>query len=164
MSQPLGSRLSWARDFAIIGAVTGFAAPAPFWWGNFTYLGACAGAGAVVGALLGVVMAGALVGPFARWPFGVLLLFGLGVGAAWGASAAYLGGVAGFGTPAHDKLELAKLSSMAGAVAGAVQLGWFWLPYVLRKSRGLSGVPIVVASCLISGALGFAALAALRLL
>ena len=38
---PLGSSVAWLRDFGLIGAVTGAAAPAFFWWHQPEYLAAC---------------------------------------------------------------------------------------------------------------------------
>ncbi len=153
---PLGTRVAWMRDFAIIGAFSGALAPAFFWSHQTGYLAACGVGGAALGVLLGLVLPPLLLGPVARWPFGVLLVLGLGVGALWGAGAGFVGGVTQFGV--HDRLQLAALSTTCGAIAGALQLGWFWLPYTLRKARGRSTWPVVVAACLVSGGLGIAAL------
>ena len=156
-SSPLGSRVAWLRDFALIGAVSGAAAPAFYWWQQPSYLVACGAIGAALGGLLGLVMRPLLLGPFARWPFGVLLLVGLGVGALWGGGTGLGGGIVGFGL--DDQLGLPFVSGLAGAFAGALQLGWFWLPYTLRHARGRPTWPIVAAACVLSGGLGFAALA-----
>lgn len=153
---PLGTRIGWMRDFALIGACSGAQAPAFFWANQPGYLAACGAGGALLGMALGLVLPPLLLGPVSRWPFGVLLLFGLGIGALWGAGAGLIGGVSQFGV--HDRLQLAALSTTCGAVAGALQLGWFWLPYTLRKARGRSTWLIVVAACLLSGGLGIAAL------
>lgn len=155
-NMPLGARLGWMRDFALIGAVSGAAAPAFFWWQQPSYLAACGAAGAALGVLLGLVLPPLLLGPVARWPFGVLLVLGLGVGAAWGGGTGLAGGLVGFGL--HDPMGLACVSGLCGAVAGALQLGWFWLPYALRKARGTRTWPVVAAACALSGGLGFAAL------
>lgn len=160
-SSPLGSTASWLRDFALIGAITGAAAPAFFWWQQPGYLIACGAIGATLGGLLGVGMRPLLLGPFARWPFGVLLLLGLGVGAVWGGGTGLGGGIVGFGL--DDQLGLPFLSGAAGAFAGALQLGWFWLPYTLRHARGRSTWPIVLAACTVSSGLGLAALALMSL-
>jgi len=161
-ASPLGARLSWMRDFALIGAASGAGAPALFWADRPGYLAACGVTGAVLGLLLGLLLPPLLLGPVSRWPFGVLLLVGLGVGVAWGGGAGYAGGLYSFG--ASDQMGLAWLSGACGAVAGALQLGWFWLPYTLRKAKAKSTWPIVLAACLFSGALGYAALSVLSVL
>lgn len=158
---PLGSSVAWLRDFGLIGAVTGAAAPAFFWWHQPEYLAACGAIGASLGGLLGLVMRPLLLGPFSRWPFGVLLVVGLGAGALWGGGTGLGGGIVGFGL--EDQMGLPFISGIAGAVAGALQLGWFWLPYTLRHARGRSTWPIVLAACLLSAGLGVAALALLSI-
>lgn len=158
---PLGARLAWMRDFALIGAVSGSAAPALFWLQAPGYLVACGVAGAALGLALGLLLPPLLLGPVSRWPFAVLLVVGLAVGAAWGGGTGLAGGLFAFG--AQDRMGLAWLSGACGAVAGAMQLGWFWLPYTLRKAKSRSTWPIVLAACLLSGGLGFAALSVLSL-
>jgi hypothetical protein len=49
-------------------------------------------------------------------------------------------------------------SGLFGALAGAIQLSWFWLPYAVRAGRGKSTWPIVTAAVVIGGAVGYAAL------
>lgn len=160
-SSPLGSVGAWLRDFTLIGAVTGAAAPACYWWHQPSYLVACGLIGGALGGLLGLVMRPLLLGPFSRWPFGVLLVFGLGVGALWGGGTGLGGGILGFGL--EDQMGLPFISGIAGAVAGALQLGWFWLPYTLRHARGRSTWPIVLAACVLSAGLGISALLLLSL-
>lgn len=154
--RPLGARLPWMRDFTLIGAISGAAAPALFWLDRPGYLAACGVAGAALGLLLGLFLPPLLLGPVSRWPFAVLLLLGLGAGAAWGGAAGLAGGLFSFGV--NDRMGLVWLSGTCGAVAGALQLGWFWLPYTLRKAKAKSTWPIVLAACLMSGGLGYAAL------
>jgi hypothetical protein len=163
MSNPLGSRLSWARDFAVIGAVTGFAAPAPYFWHDTEYLAACSGSGAVIGAVLGVATSRALLVWLSRWPFGVLLVLGLALGALWGGSTGFCGGALAL-DDAHAYVPLTPISAIAGAGAGMLQLGWFWLPYTLARAKGKSALAIVAAACVVSVALGFASLSIFHLI
>jgi hypothetical protein len=58
----------------------------------------------------------------------VLALGGVGVGAAWGAS---VGGIAGLALGLGPE-GLAVSMTVAGIV-GAIQFGWLWFPYVLKK-------------------------------
>lgn len=153
---PLGGRIAWMRDFSLIGACSGALAPAFFWSHQPGYLAACGIGGAALGIALGFLLPPLLLGPVSRWPFAVLVVAGVGVGALWGAGAGFIGGATQFGI--CDGLQLASLSATCGAIAGALQLGWFWLPYTLRKVRGRSTWPLVLAACVLSGGLGLAAI------
>ncbi len=161
----LGERRTWVRDLAIIGGVSGALAPAAvgmLFPGYVLLAGAFgAGSGAVVGHL-----ASAMLGKerIRRVPVAVLLVGGLGLGALWGALTG-LGaalGLGAFSAPGSGAVLLV-LSALLASVAGAIQLGWFWLPYAILRARGRRTWPLVVVASLLAPALGWAALAAFAL-
>ncbi len=148
--------LPWIRDFALVGAVTGFSAP--YWVVNaWTYASLTGLGGAVGGAALGAFSAWLLSGRARRWPRFSLLLLGPLFGAAWGATAALTTGVSSWWR------ELLWLSVALAAVAGALQLGWFWLAYAVRRVNQRSTWPVTVGAAALGGGLGWAALFAFGL-
>lgn len=154
--EPLAAhrRWPWVRDFTFVGGVTGFMAPYgvihDVEYASFTGLG-----GAVSGAVLGVFSAWLLSGFGRRWPKLVFLPVGLVLGALWGMAAAMTTVL----TPMRNLLELSLL--FAG-VAGALQLGWFWLGYCYRRVNRRSTFPVVLLASVLGGGLGWAGFAALR--
>lgn len=171
----IGARGAWIRDLALIGAASALAPAAVVLegpasmpsvdgvsvlaaWPAFV-VGALV-AGAATGALLGAAFPRLLLGPFSRLPVAVMLLVGAVIGAAWGG---IVGAAAALVEAEVGRMSLVParhfvaLGAGAGAVAGALQLGWFWLPYTLRRARGRPAWPVVVAACAVSAGLGRAA-------
>lgn len=141
-------RWPWVRDFALVGAVTGFSAPfAMLRFLEYSLLTALGGL--VGGAALGLFSAW-LIGRYARrWRRLVLFPLGLVVGALWGASA----GVATAFAP--QLRHLLVLSVVVAGFAGAAQLGWFWLVYSVRRVNHRSTWPVVLAASVLGGGLGW---------
>ena len=134
----VGAPLAWARDLALVGAVTTLAlgAVTPLsWW---TVL-AAASLAMIGGAALGAVVPRLLHRRVRRKPLVLLALAAVGLGACWGGGAGYLAAHL-TGGPWVRTTELA-------ATATAAQLGWLWLPLVLRRARGRSTVAYVLAAC-----------------
>lgn len=149
-------RWPWVRDFALVGAVTGFSAP----YAMLRYLeySLVTGLGGLLGgAALGLFSAW-LIGRYARrWRRLVLFPLGLVFGAAWGATA-------GAATAAVPELrKLLELSVIVAAFAGAAQLGWFWLVYSVRRVNQRSTWPVVLAASVLGGGLGWVGVLGLSL-
>lgn len=157
--------LSWARDFGLAGALTGFIAPASFLaftqgviW-SFT-VGAAA-MGALSGAVLGVGLRTLLRGRLRHVALWRMLLAAPFVGALWGGLAGGTGAVA-FSLSgdrfAHERLlDLVTVGMMFAAPVGAAQLAWLWLAYVYRRFRRLGTWPVVLGSALMSVPLAWTA-------
>ncbi|MDP1828138.1 MAG: hypothetical protein Q8L48_32985 [Archangium sp.] len=149
-------RWPWVRDFTFVGGVTGFMAPysviRDVGYASLTGLG-----GAASGAVLGVFSAWLLTGFGRRWPKLVFLPVGLVLGALWGMAAAAP-------TALTSMRNLLVLSLLFAGVAGALQLGWFWLSYCYRRVNRRSTFPVVLLASLLGGGLGWAGFAALALL
>jgi hypothetical protein len=146
----VGSHRHWARDFALIGGVTGLVAPMAVVPSIVSsgYLGAAAVVGALSGAFLGTAVPAAL-SRLGNVRLPVLLMGGLGVGAVWG-------GVVGAAAALAAEPALVALSVLLAGIAGTLQFGWIWLPYVLRKIRGKRTWPLVVTALAATPALGWA--------
>lgn len=144
----LGDRRAWGRDLALVGAVTtlslGAVSPLPV----ATVLVAAALA-AVGGALLGALVP-VLLGPRVRTkPVVALLAAGIGLGACWlGAS----------GTAAALVTDGPWIwTAQICATAGAVQLGWLWLPMVLAHRDRAPTLEYVLLACLGAPLVGYLA-------
>lgn len=152
---PADRRWPWVRDFFLVGGITGFMAPYSVireaGYATVTGLG-----GATSGALLGVFSAWLLSGFGRRWPKVVFVPVGLVLGALWGIGAALPTGL----TPMRNLMELSVL--FAG-IAGALQLGWFWLAYGYRRVNRRSTLGVVLLASLLGGGLGWAGLGLLSL-
>ena len=147
----LGRAAAWSRDMAIVGAATSFLAG----YGVERHLRpgmlVAAGTGGVVGALFGLVFRRMLL---SRLHLRVVQ---------WIPISLFLGAVFGGTVGLVTQLVLPDSApplflAVFGAVAGALQLSWFWLPYTVRAGRGKSTWPVVVAAVVIGGAIGYAAL------
>ena len=141
-SAPLGNPLVWARDFAIVGAVSSFLAP----WlvvqqaFGLTYLGASAAMGGLFGGVLGLALPRILT-KLGKIPFWALLFtLGPALGLLWGAAVgASSGQVLGE--------DLWVLSTMFAAPAAAAQLAWMWLPYTVLRAKGKRTWPLIGFAC-----------------
>lgn len=154
---PLGGAAAWSRDLAIVGASTSFLALFALDWRVHADVVGAGLVGGVVGALFGVVLRRLLLAwlhrPIVAWiPISLIL-------------GAILGGTIGVVTSLVVPDPVGRVfrigwhaAGMFGALAGALQLSWFWLPYAVRAGRGKSTWPIVTAAVVIGGALGYAAL------
>lgn len=139
--EPHPSSKGWASDLALVGAVT---APTSLavWTASVPLLPMLVFAlsGGLTGALLGRFVPLLLHHRVRRMPVPLLLGAGLGVGANWGALV--------YAAPLFAVSGVVHYRALGAAAAvGMLQLGWFWLPYVLRKSRGESTFGLVVAAC-----------------
>jgi hypothetical protein len=158
-----GAPEAWARDLAVVGGVSAVAATLGFGSVMAVPVGMYAivagVSGVVTGALLGAVAGKSLRGPLSRVPVAVVLAGGLGVGALWGGA---VGAIAGAALGAHGAIF--RSSVEIAAVAGAIQLGWWWLPYLLRRAHERSTWPVIAFATLISPFLGWIALYVLSFL
>ena len=112
-----------------------------------------AGVGGVVGALFGAAFRRLLVARLYQ-PIGAWIPVSLFLGALFGATV-------GLVTPLLMRERFGDgyfLTALFGAIAGALQLSWFWLPYAVRAGRGKSTWPVVLAAVVIANAIGWAAL------
>jgi hypothetical protein len=143
----VGRPRDWARDFSLIGGVTGLLAP----WllGDPSYIAAAAISGAVAGAGLGAAVPRMLVRA-RHWKVPALMLGGMGIGAVWGGIA---GAAAGLTQP-----NLFWLSVAIAGIAGAMQFGWIWLPYVLKKIGHKRTWPLLLAAFAAAPLLGWASI------
>lgn len=141
-------RWPWVRDFTLVGALTGFGAPfvllRSLEYSLVTGLG-----GLVGGAVLGLFSAWVINRQARRWRRFVLLPLGLALGALWGATA-------GGATALVPHLRgLLGLSLAVAAIAGAAQLGWFWLAYSVRRVNQRSTWPVVLLASALGAGLGW---------
>lgn len=154
-SDPLAParRWPWVRDFSFVGGVTGFLAP----FSVIRDVGYCTltgVGGALSGALLGLFSAWLLSGSGRRWPKLLFVPVGLVLGALWGSSSVLLIAF----TPSR---QLLVLSVLFAGLAGALQLGWFWLGYSYRRINRRSTLGVVMLASVLGGGLGWAGVAVL---
>ena len=141
-------RWPWVRDFALVGGVTGFCAPYTM-LRELEYSALAAAGGLVGGAALGLFSSWLISRYARRWRRFVLFPLGLFFGALWGA-------MAGGTTALVPSLRsLLVLSLLCAAVAGSVQLGWFWFVYSVRRVNHRSTWPVVLVASVLSVGLGF---------
>jgi len=146
----LGSAGAWSRDLAIVGASTTFTAGFAVVREVFAPLFIAAAMGGLMGALFGIVIRRLLLGWLHR-PIVAWIPISLVLGAVWGGPIGYVLALV-MRAPSS-----ALLLGLFGAIAGALQLRWFWLPYAVRAGRGKSTWPIVTAAVVVGGAIGWAA-------
>ena len=161
--EPFGSAATWARDFAILGFLTGVigplsavalgAGPAHFVQAvdeMATYFAIVAPLGAFSGLAFGYLLRAFLL-RFPAVPLGVLLLivpiFGAVLGAvvAWGAAPLARPGYAG----ADDGLAV-----ILGASAAAFQIMWFWPLYLHRRASETSPASLLGVAVLTGATIG----------
>ena len=155
LAQRLGKKRSWSRDLATIGGISSLAAPlavAPTLVGT-AYPWVAAAVGALTGAALGVIVPSVLL-RLRKVPLPMLVLLGPTLGILWG-------GAVGLAAGLTLGAEIIWLSAVVAGVAGAIQFGWFWLPYTARRLRSKRTWPVVVAASLLAPALGWAAIVTL---
>lgn len=138
----------WARDLALVGATTGvaLAVATPLSWSLALLAGALAG---TLGALLGALMPRLLHRRVRRRSWLLLAAAAVGLGGLWG-------GAAGLGAGVLAGASW-KWSAAVFATAGAVQLGWVWLPLVMARARGRSTWPLVALASVAAPAAGYLA-------
>ncbi len=148
----LGDRRLWARDLALIGALSSFTAPliaVPMIGWDYPIVASIAGA--LTGAALGWFAPGMLA-KFRRWPLSILLLVGGPiVGALWGATV----GASAIPMAISELPEAWWISPLVAGTAGALQLGWFWLPYTWLQARSKARWPLVVVAGCFGAPLGY---------
>ena len=147
----LGRAGAWGRDLAIVGAATSLLAGVGFERQLQPVMVVAAVVGAVVGALFGVAFRRLLLA-WLRLPIVAWVPISLVLGAVFGGSTGLIAGVVtgeGHGT---------ALLTVFAAIAGAMQLFWFWLPYAVRAGRGKSTWPLVAAAVVLGAPIGYAAL------
>ena len=147
LTTAVGRPTEWARDFSLIGGVTGLLAP----WllGDPTYVAAAAISGAMAGAALGATVPRMLT-KLRHLKVPSLMLGGMGIGAVWGGVS---GAIAGLTLP-----NLFWLSVSIASIAGALQFGWIWLPYVMKKIGRKRTWPLVLAAFAAAPLLGWASI------
>ena len=159
----LGDPFTWVRDFALIGATTAFLAPTAVLeltgiHLSLTYYIGTTLSGAAIGGLLGWVLPRLLISRLRTVRMWKLLLAGLVAGAACGALAGALSALS-LGEPLDASYSGQILFGlMLGAPAGALQLGWLWLPYTRRAVAAHRRWPLVAAACVASLGLGWLSL------
>jgi hypothetical protein len=107
--------------------------------------------GAAVGGLFGLMFR-RLVIAWLRLPILAWIPISLVLGGLWG------GAVASIGVLLLYRSDGIPVLAGFGAIAGALQLGWFWLPYAIRSGRGNSTWPVVTAAIVVGSVIGYAAL------
>lgn len=160
----LGSHRQWTRDFALLGAISCAIIPTvataglvPNSW-VWAFVPGAVVLGVLLGALVGAVAratAGRVAG---AWPVGALLLLGPALGLTWGA---LVGGGASYFMLGQTELPwdrglVMRDAAIGSGIAAAIQFGWFWLPYVIRRGRGqrIGGLWLVaIATSIALGAL-----------
>jgi hypothetical protein len=146
-----GAPATWSRDWAIVGGVTGYLAPAGAMFGATAHpwLVACTATFVLGGAILGQIVPRLLERSRGRVPLTVvgvvlpptLVLLGMlwaGLAAAW------------VGAPVGP-------AAIFGAVAAGFQVGVFWLPYTVAAVLDRPRWPVVIAACMVAPLLGFVA-------
>ena len=125
---------AWIRDFAWVGGVTGLGAPLGVFaiLGNLNgetlaYLLLAGAAGAVSGASLGLLSCWLMAGRMRRWRRLWLCPLGLMLGPVWGVAAALATRFSSWGEATLN------LSMIFAGIAGALQLGWCWPAYCVRR-------------------------------
>ena len=162
----VGDTRTWSRDLALVGGVTGFAAPTAMfgWLVSPAFCVAAGPAGAAIGWALGRFIPWLLERVRGRVPIPVLLLLlGPALGAFWGGGTGLVAGLlaelwyASTGSePALFAGTLPILGASFGLVAGAVQLGWFWFPYTFQTVRRAPRWPVMALAMLLAPLTAFA--------
>ncbi len=138
----------WARDLALVGAIT--ALPLALWryLPLSTALIAVALA-AASGAVLGALVPRLLHRRVRRKPLVLLVPAAVGLGALWGAAV---------GLPAAwiTHAPWIRVTELA-ASAGAAQLGWLWVPHAIGVARRGSSWPTVALACMAAPLIGWLA-------
>jgi hypothetical protein len=148
-------RWAWARDFAIVGGTTSIMAPAMAGMTEGPYLAAAGTAGAVTGFGVGLALA-ALQPRLRRLPLLALIALAVAGGVVWGGAVGFAAGTVFI----HDRYvgPLWTMSMVCAAIAGGLQLGWFYAPYAVTAARGRSTANLVLAACAYGCVVGVAAL------
>jgi len=158
-----GRSVDWAVSFGAMGALTAAGATLPFLWMAFPIQDfhlALAGLAAATALMAGATLPGLLDHLRTRVRLRALMLSAVLAGAVWGG---LVSGVAasvtapqliipGFSMP----LSLGGLIA-AGAVVGALQIGWFWLGHAVQTALQRKRWPLVLAAATLAPALGWAA-------
>lgn len=152
-----GSPLRWGRDLAIVGGMTGFAAPASVCGLSFDPFTLTAlTTGLVCGMLLGIEMPAFLESARRRVSLAGIAVRCVAVGAAVGA---FIGFVA---AQAAGEIFLAPF--VLAGIAGGLQLGWLWLPYTVLTVLERPTWPVILGACAVAPLLGPIAVLCSRLI
>ena len=146
---------AWARDFAIVGGTTSIMAPAMAGMTEGSYLAAAGTAGAVTGFGIGLALA-ALQPRLRRLPLLALIALAVVAGAVWGGGVGFAAGTVFMYDRFADPLW--AMSTVCAAIAGGLQLGWFYAPYAVKSAQGRSTANLVLAACAYGCVVGVAAL------
>lgn len=140
----LGTAGSWARDFGLIGLVSGVLGPLLGGQGHLpmAYVLACGLAGAILGLGVGCLLRWLLREVVTDVPLLVLFAtLGPVVGLFWGASVGAIGGLF-LGT------HFVSLSVFFATVSAIAQLGWIWLPYALLRGQLRATWPLITLAAI----------------
>jgi hypothetical protein len=156
---PLGTVRSWARDFALLGTLSGCLAPLSavvvvgigahhlslalreFPWTYYVVAAVIAGvSGAAVGPIIRSLLRRGSSWTLGRW-FALLPL----VGAMWGALVGLLTALATL----ESRMDI-QMSALCAALAAAVQVGWYWYAYLARRVASQSVWTLLLRAALVS--------------
>lgn len=136
----IGTSGTWARDFAILGALsTGLGLVAMGAGLIFAVVGIGAIVGAVTGLGLGAWLQRLVSRHGAALPGAVLVALGPIIGGFWGAAVGVITAVC-----VIPDGEIISFAAAFGAVSGVAQLAWFWVVYVALRARKLPTWPALV--------------------
>ena len=154
------ARARWARDLAIIGGVTSVVAPAFAGMTILQYLVTAGLTGAATGLALGALLGG-MQARLLRVPLWLLVLGALVAGGIWGGATGAAAG-ASIARLEYGGIYLA-FSAICGAICGAAQLGWLYVPYANASATGRSTAPLVLAACVFACGAGVGSIRLLEL-
>ncbi len=142
-----GRPLRWGRDLSVIGAVTAASAWLALGLASPTFGLVAVLSAAVAGFALGLEMPSFLDTARHRMPLELVGVRCIAVGGA-------LGGFVGLAaaTAAGNAWFLGPV--VIGAIAGALQLGWWWLPYTVLTVTERPTWPAVLVACAVAPFVG----------
>ncbi|MGE0790285.1 MAG: hypothetical protein AB7S26_31710 [Sandaracinaceae bacterium] len=151
----LGSPRAWAFDLAFVGAVTtlSLAVSSPIAMPTLL-VAACFGT--IGGAVIGFATPALFHRRVRRVPVLLLLAAGCGLGALWLGVAGGAAALFAMNDPFVAPMPWWQVVGIT-ASAGAAQLGWLWLPMLLRRSKARSVHRWVALACALAPLIGYAA-------
>lgn len=142
-----GRPLHWARDLSWVGTATAAGVALALGLGTTVLGQAAVAAGALAGFGLGLEMPAFLESARRRLPLPMVGLRIVVAGAA-------MGGFVGLASATVAGTPFVLGPMVIGGLAGALQLGWWWLPYTILTVTDRPTWPAVVVACLLAPAVG----------